>query len=54
MEVAKAGERDVEYAGNIVVSVKAIKRALAKVSHCETHVMYEAGPTGYQLYRELK
>jgi transposase len=55
--VAASGRRgEVRFLGEIENSGEAIKRTLKKLSsrHSRLHVCFEAGPTGYGLYRQVQ
>lgn len=52
--VAQSGREAGEYKGVVAATGAAVLRALKKYKPEETLVVYEAGPTGYKLYRHLK
>ena len=53
LAAAGAGRSEAEYLGVVGSSCAAVGRALRKYKPSETLVVYEAGPTGYELYRYL-
>ena len=55
--VAEGGrEGEVRYLGEIEATPAAVERLLGKLAHKykTLHVCYEAGPTGYGLYRHIR
>jgi transposase len=54
--VAEAGRNgEVRYLGEIEASPEAVRKLLTRLAarHGSLHVCYEAGPTGYGLYRQV-
>ena len=55
--IAEAGRRgEVRYLGEIDSSPQSVERMIARLAarSSRLHVCYEAGPTGYGLYRQVK
>src|SRR5215213_11131366 len=54
--VAEPGRRgEVRYLGEIAASPEAVRKLITRLAakHGKLHVCYEAGPTGYGLYRQI-
>ncbi len=54
--IAEPGRNgEVRYIGEIEASPEAVQKLLARLAakHGKLHVCYEAGPTGYGLYRQV-
>jgi transposase len=54
--VAEPGRNgEVRYVGEVEASPKAVRKLLTRLAarHGRLHICYEAGPTGYGLYRQI-
>ena len=54
--IAEPGRNgEVRYIGEIEASAEAVRKLLTRLTakHGKLHVCYEAGPTGYGLYRQV-
>jgi hypothetical protein len=54
--IAEPGRNgEVRYIGEIEASAEAVRKLLTRLAarHGKLHVCYEAGPTGYSLYRQV-